>query len=110
MESNANTNEIEVFIAGKSLKLKGSESPEYFQRLAGYINEKLSKIDGSQGFKYGNNDTKRMMMYLNLADDFFKSKEKIAQMEEELEQKNKEIYELKHDIVSLEMKLEELEK
>ena len=49
-------------------------------------------------------------MYLNLADDFFKSKEKIEKIEEELEHKNKEIYELKHDIVALEMKIEELEK
>ena len=103
-------NEIEVFIAGKSITLSGSESPEYFQRLAGYINEKLSKIDGSSGFKFGNSDTKRLMMYLNLADDFFKSKEKIEKIEEELELKNKEIYELKHDIVALEMKIEELEK
>ena len=45
-------------------------------------------------------------MELNIADDFFKAKDRIEKLERELERKEKEIYELKNDLISEQMKAE----
>lgn len=102
--------DTEVYIAGKSFKLKGNENGEYFQRLANYINGKIKEIEDSKGFKFTHSETQSVLMYLNISDDYFKAKSKIERLQDELEQKNKELYDLKHDIVGLEMRLEGLEK
>ena len=45
-------------------------------------------------------------MQLNIADDFFKAKKQIAVLEEELQNKEKELYGLKHELISAQIKLE----
>ena len=52
---------------------------------------------------------KSTLIALNIADDYFKAKELIEKQEHELEQKEKEIYELKHDLISNQIKVENLE-
>ena len=46
------------------------------------------------------------MVYLNIADDYFKSKKQADILEAELENKNKELYNLKHEIIGLQIKEE----
>jgi len=43
---------------------------------------------------------------LNIADDLFKAKKQISLLEDELQRKEKELYDLKHELVSAQMKLE----
>ena len=50
------------------------------------------------------------MTYLNIADDYFKSKKQADILEMELENKNKELYNLKHDMIGLQIKDEASEK
>lgn len=100
-------NDIEITIGGKSFKLKGNEEAEYFQKIANYINGKINDIEGSKGFKFTHSEAQAVLMYINITDDYFRANKKIEQLQEELELKNKELYDLKHDIVELEMKLEE---
>ena len=47
------------------------------------------------------------MMELNIADDYFKAKKSSDHLEKELADKDKELYGVKHDLVALQMKLEE---
>lgn len=103
-------NDIDLTIGGKSFKLKGNEEPEYFQRIANYINGKINDIESGKGFKFTHSEAQAVLMYINITDDYFRANKKIEKLQEELELKNKEIYELKHDIVELEMKLEERSK
>lgn len=105
--SNIPKNDIDLIIGGKSFKLKGSENAEYFQKMANYINGKIDDIEGNKGFKFTHSETQAVLMYINITDDYFRAKQKIEQLQEELEQKNKELYDLKHEIVELEMRLEE---
>lgn len=100
-------NDIELTIGGKSFKLKTNEEAEYFQKIANYINGKIDDIEGKKGFKFTHSEAQAVLMYINITDDFFRANKKIEQLQEELELKNKELYDLKHDIVELEMKLEE---
>ncbi len=96
-----------VMIGGKSLTVSGYESEEYFQKIATYINTKISEYSEIEAFQRQPHDMQNILMQINIADDYFKAKKKIAMMEYELEAKEKEVYDLKHELVSVQLKLEE---
>lgn len=54
-------------------------------------------------------DKQSVMIQLNIADDYFKAKEHISVLEEELQTKEKELYDLKHELISAQIKLESSE-
>ena len=54
-------------------------------------------------------DTQGVLLQLNIADDYFKAKKQISILEEELRTKDKELYELKHELISAQIKLESSE-
>ncbi|MCR5785890.1 MAG: cell division protein ZapA [Eubacterium sp.] len=103
-------NESDVLIGGKVYKLSGFESEEYLQKVAGYINNKISEIEGSEGARNMTMDMKAIMIELNIADDYFKAKETAEKLEEDIEAKEKEIYDLRHENVSAQIRFENLEK
>ena len=102
--------ETEVIIGGKSYTLSGSESAEYLQRVAFYINNKLSEYNKIESFRKQSTEFRNILLELNIADDLFKTKQKVADLEEELERKEKELYDLKHELIATQMKLETTEK
>lgn len=100
----------EVIIDGKVYTLSGYEEEEYMQKVASYINNKINEFNQLESAKRLPNDSKSVLMQLNIADDYFKAKEQIEKYENDMELKDKEIYEIKHDLISNEIKVEELEK
>lgn len=50
-----------------------------------------------------------MPLQLNIADDYFKAKKQISALEEELQAKDKDLYDLKHELISAQIKLESVE-
>ena len=50
------------------------------------------------------------MLELNIADDYFKAKKLGDELESDIEKKDKEIYDLKHDLISIQIKLDAAEK
>ncbi|MGL5258728.1 MAG: cell division protein ZapA [Lachnospiraceae bacterium] len=100
----------EVIIGGKVLTLCGHESEEYLQKVASYINNKLAEYAKLDSFKRQPVDMQNVLMHLNIADDYFKAKKQIAILEDELEGKEKELYDLKHELISTQIKLESIEK
>ena len=94
-----------VLIGGKILTLSGYESEEYLQKVASYINNKVtdSKIDS---FRRQPVDRQAVLLQLNIADDYFKAKKQISALEEELQARDKELYDLKHELISTQIKLE----
>ncbi len=103
MSSKTNT---EVIIGGKVFTLSGYESEEYLQKVAVYLNNKYNEYNKLDGFKRQPIDTQNILLQLNIADDLFKAKKQIALLEDELQRKEKELYDLKHELVSAQMKLE----
>ena len=97
----------EVIIGGKVYTLSGYEGEEYLQRVATYINNKL---DNTEGYKRLPVDMKATLLELNIADDYFKAKAQVEKLEQQLEAKEKEIYDLKHDLISNQIKTESDEK
>ena len=49
-------------------------------------------------------------MYLNIADDYFKAKKLGDSLSEEIENKDKEIYDLKHELIAAQIKTDAAEK
>ena len=105
----ASKTDTEVLIGGKVFTLSGYESEEYLQKVASYINNKIAEYNKIEGFKRQPIDTQNVLLQLNIADDYFKSKKQIELMEEQLSEKEKELYDLKHELIATQIKLENTE-
>lgn len=106
----AGKTDAEVIIGGKVLTLCGYESEEYLQKVASYINNKLAEYNRLDSFRRQPVDMQNILMQLNIADDYFKEKKQNSSLEEEMETKEKELYDLKHQLIAAQMKLESTEK
>ena len=102
--------DTEVIIAGKVFTLSGYESEEYLQKVASYINNKIAEYNKVDGFKRQSLDTQNVLLQLNIADDYFKAKKQIGIRDEEIQNKDKEMYDLKHELIASQIKLENMEK
>ena len=99
----------EVVIDGKVYTLSGYEGEEYLQKVAAYINNKISEYDAIEDFRHLPLNMKSTYIQLNIADDYFKAKSHVEKLEKDLEIKEKEIYDLKHDLISNQIKAESAE-
>ena len=102
--------DTEVIIGGKVFTLSGYESEEYLQKVASYLNNKMNEYQKIDGFRRQSLETQGVLLQLNIADDYFKAKKQISLIEEELQRKEKELYDLKHELISSQIKLENVEK
>lgn len=102
--------DTEVIIGGKVFTLSGYESEEYLQKVASYINNKVTEYNKVDSFRRQPLDTQNVLLQLNIADDYFKAKQQISLLEEELQNKEKEMYDLKHELIASQIKLENTEK
>ena len=103
-------NTAKVFIGGKIITLGGYESEEYFQKVASYINKKMDELSGMPGYSRQPMETKHTLLSLNITDDYFKAKKQAEIFEQDLQQKDQEMYDLKHELISLRMQIEEAQK
>ena len=100
----------EVIIDGKVYTLSGYEEEEYLQKIALYINGKINELREMDQFKLLSRDMQCTLLELNIADDFYKAKDQIEKLEAEVELKDKELYDLKHDLISDQVKFEDMQK
>ena len=103
-------NTAQVVIGGKIFTLGGYESEEYFQKVASYINNKMAELSEMPGYSRQSAEIKHTLLSLNVTDDYFKAKKQAEIFEQDLQQKDQEMYELKHELIALRMKIEETEK
>lgn len=103
-------NFTEVLIGGKVFNLGGFESEEYLQKVSTYLNHKIEECRSSDSYRKQSSDTRNILLALNIADDYFKAKKQGSSLEADIEAKDKEMYDLKHDLISAQIKLENAEK
>ena len=103
-------NKTEVLIDWKIYTLSGYESEEYLQRVATYINNKLAEFKKLDGYGRQSKEIKSILLELNIADDYFKAKKQVEMIEDELSQKDKELYDLKHELIGVQIRLEDTQK
>ncbi|MFT4144132.1 MAG: cell division protein ZapA [Mobilitalea sp.] len=99
-------NDIEVIIHNKRYTLSGYESEEYLQKIASYINNKHTEFRNKDAYRFLDSDLKNILMQINIADDLFKAREKIKELEQENELKGNEIFDIKHELVMSQTKLD----
>ncbi len=100
-------NVTEVVIDGKIYKLGGYESEEYLHQVASYLNNKITELKGLDGYNHLSSGLKGLMLDLNTADDYFKARKQADRLQNELSEKDKELYEVKHELVSLQVRQED---
>ena len=103
-------NTTQVIIGGKIITLCGYESEEYLQRVAAYLNNKISELSELPGYNRQQVEFKQTLLSLNIADDYFKAKKQAEVLEEDSQLKDKEMYDLKHDLIALQIQNETLKK
>ena len=101
-------NTVKVLLGGKIITLSGYESEEYLQRVASYLNYKLAQLSELPGYNRQPVETKNTLLSLNIADDYFKAKRQAEVFEEDSQLKDKEMYDLKHDLIDAQIQLESM--
>jgi len=70
----------------------------------------LESVKHMNGYGRLNSEDKALLLNLNLADEYFKSRSENEKLRAENSELEKELYTLRHDIVSTRLKLEQAEK
>ena len=104
----AEKNHVQVMIEGKMMTLDGTETPEYMKSVAEYIEEKNKEIRSGENGRRMNVAMASILTSINVADDYFKEKDKnssleaeIAELKEKLEACQNELDESKKEIEQL---------
>lgn len=103
-------NHTEVLIAGKVFTLSGFESEEYLQKVSAYINHKMAECANIEGYKKQSAEMRGILLALNIADDYFKVKKIADTSEADIEVKDREMYNLKHELITAQLRLENTER
>ena len=97
-------------IGGKVYTLSGYEGEDYLQKIALYINNKMAELNDTPNYRRLNSDMQKILLELNMADDYYKAKSQIEVLEQDIEDKDKVEYDLKHELISSQIRLEEADK
>lgn len=103
-------NSVEVIIDGKVYNLGGYESEEYMQKIANFVNNKLEEIKKLESYPYQSIELRHILMYINLGDEYFKAKKKTDSLQEEIEMKDRLMYDMKHELIDAQLTSEAAEK
>ena len=101
--------DTQVVIGGRMYTVSGYESEAYLQQVATYLNNKIVEFQRLDGYNRQSTDLLHFLLQLNIADDYFKAKKQISLMEEQIEEKEKALYDIKHELITTQMKLEQAE-
>lgn len=102
-------NDVEVIINGKQYNMGGYESAEYLQKVASYLNAKYADFKRQASYTKLEPDARNVLMQINIADDYFKVKRSKEETLAEVEEKSKELSELRRELITLQTKLEAAE-
>lgn len=103
-------NDVDVIINNKKYTLSGFESDEYMQKVASYINSKYAQFRLVEQFRHLDADMKNVLLEINIADDYFKAKKQVNEYETESENKSNEIFDMKHELITMQTRNEALSK
>lgn len=103
-------NDTKVLIGGNVYTLSGDESEEYIQRVALYINNKLDDLKSSENGQFLNTRLMSVLLAINIADDYFKSKEDKESIEHDFKLKDQLLIEKEREIIRLQEVVHNIEK
>ncbi len=98
--------DIPVVINGKVYTLSGYEGEDYLQNVASYINGKISECKTSEQYRRMNTEYQGVLLALNIADDYFKAKKIADEAVRDDSDKEKQLYDLRHEVIEAQIKHE----
>ena len=101
-------NYIDVIIDGKIYNIGGFESEAYLQKVASYINNMIAEFKQNENYRVQKVDMQRILLEINIANDYFKAKKQADLLQNDIELKEKEVYDLKHELIVLPQKIEKI--
>lgn len=104
----AKKNTAEVLINGKIYTISGYESTAYLHKVATFLNELEEDISKAENYNMLSPDEKQLLKNMNLADVYFKANDAREELEHQVEDKDREIYSLKHDLIDARMEKDKL--
>ena len=102
-------NKIEAVIGGEIITLVSAENEEFMQKIARYIDRKLSEIKRMKSNASINERTRTLFIAINIAEDYFKTLETLHNLEEEHEKFVTELGRMQEENYLLTEKLHELQ-
>ncbi|NLZ38448.1 MAG: cell division protein ZapA [Firmicutes bacterium] len=81
-----NKNRVNVTIYGENYRMCSSSSPEYMLRLAKYVDEKMGQI--AQTYNHLGLNRIAVLTAVNLADELFRARREIRELQNQLYRKN----------------------
>ena len=99
-------NDIAVVINGRIYNLSGYEDTEYLQEVANYMNSKIAECKASDGFRRMSPEYQNILLAINIADDYFKAKNQTGQLAAADDEKEKQIYDLRYEVIETQIKYE----
>lgn len=104
----AKKNTAEVLINGKVYTISGYESTAYLHKVATFLNELEEDISQMGNYNMLSADEKQLLKNMNLVDVYFKANDAREELARQAEDKDKEIYSLKHDLIDARMEKDRL--
>lgn len=86
----ADKTDTEITIAGRKYTLSGVASEEYLKQVADYLNRKIHEMSDDMSYWKLNGEMKTLMLQLNLADDYFKEKERADEAQKAIDDAKRE--------------------
>lgn len=102
----ADKNNIPVVINGRIYNLSGYEDTEYLQEVANYMNSKIGECKAAEGFRRLNPEYQNILLAINIADDYFKAKNETGRLFAQDDEKDRQIYDLRHEVIEMQIKYE----
>ena len=106
----AEKTDAQVVIGGRTYTLSGYESEEYLLRVAEYLNGKIDELRADPEYARLPVDMRQLLLNLNIADDYFKACAQIDELKGLIDKKENDLYDIKHELVAAQMKLQSAEK
>lgn len=95
-------NSITFNIGGKTYKLTSTLDEDYLREIASYVDAKIrQEMTESVNFKRLSEDYKAVMTEINIAEDYFAAKEAANKAHSRIEELEKELFDLRHEVVAL---------
>ena len=106
----ASKTDTEVLIGGKVFTLSGYESEEYILKVAQYLNTKIRALSDDPEYGKMTPDMRQILLNLNIAEDYFREIAKNEELQRVIDKKDNDLYDIKHELVAAQMKLENAQK
>jgi len=103
------TNKIDVVIGGKVLTIRSEESAEHVQRIAMYVDQKIQMLKEKNLSAVVDERLRALLIALNLADDYFKVKDKYTAQEVLYQKLAKETVKLEKENATLKNQMHKLQ-